>query len=272
MAWGRMDDGFHDHPKVEALSLDAVGLWSLCWSYANRHRKTSPVLGFISEGRARGEAMKRGVSPRRFDVLVRMLTAPLPGGKYGMWEAVEGGWLIHDYEDYLPKQRDPEELAESARRGGKARAAKQTASKLLGNSQATSQVNSQASSQATSKPTASKEPEDGLAKPASRRRARAFPSRPVTTAVTTEGGDRNETLRAATATDPPKCSRHPDGNPTDEPCAGCAKVREHADHLEAEARDARIRAIESCPDCGGTSWIVDPADGSSRKCDHRRTA
>ena len=56
MAWGRLDDGFDDHPKVVAL-LDeadlttagvAVGLWTLCWTWAHRNtRKRGKTPGLI---------------------------------------------------------------------------------------------------------------------------------------------------------------------------------------------------------------------------------
>ncbi len=37
MAWFRVDDGFHDHPKVDDLSLEAIGLWLLCATWSSRH-------------------------------------------------------------------------------------------------------------------------------------------------------------------------------------------------------------------------------------------
>ena len=37
MAWLKVDDGFHDHPKVDELSLEAVGLWLLCATWCSRH-------------------------------------------------------------------------------------------------------------------------------------------------------------------------------------------------------------------------------------------
>lgn len=110
MPWGRMDDSFHDHPKVEGLSLDTVGVWSLCFSWAHRHRKDAPIPGFIPEGRV------RKMTAKHCDRIVTELTTALPGRKHGMWEPVEGGWLIHDFDQYLPKTRDPEEASENAKR------------------------------------------------------------------------------------------------------------------------------------------------------------
>lgn len=64
------------------------------------------------------------------------------------------------------------------------------------------------------------------------------------------GGERHLTLPPPDATDhPPTCSRHPNGNPTDQPCAGCARVRAwHEQQDEAERtrrRDELERARSS---------------------------
>lgn len=37
MAWFKVDDGFHDHPKVDNLSLEAIGLWIMCATWSSRH-------------------------------------------------------------------------------------------------------------------------------------------------------------------------------------------------------------------------------------------
>ncbi|WP_411815691.1 hypothetical protein [Gordonia sp. SND2] len=37
MTWFKVDDSFHDHPKVLNLDLAAVGLWTLAGSYCARH-------------------------------------------------------------------------------------------------------------------------------------------------------------------------------------------------------------------------------------------
>lgn len=115
MSWARMDDGWHDHPKVEALSLAAAGLWALNFTWAHRHRKTAPLQGFIPESRVRKQA------GRHYDALVAELTVPPPGYKWALWEPVEGGWIFHDFEDYLPKARSHEEASEAGRRGAEKR-------------------------------------------------------------------------------------------------------------------------------------------------------
>lgn len=37
MPWFKVDDGFHDHPKVDNLSLEAIGLWIMCATWSSRH-------------------------------------------------------------------------------------------------------------------------------------------------------------------------------------------------------------------------------------------
>lgn len=119
MAWGRLDDGFDDHPKVVAL-LDeddlttagvAVGLWTLCWTWAHRNtRKRGKTPGLIPAGLPRrffGQAGKDAVQ-----LLV----------KHRLWDAADdGGWLIHDFEDFLPTEETREARSEAGRRGAAAR-------------------------------------------------------------------------------------------------------------------------------------------------------
>ena len=111
MPWARLDDGFHDHPKVDGLSLAAVGLYTLCLTWAHRHRKTAVMPGHITEARVSKLAGKQA----------RALANELLAS--GLWEPENGlgGYRIHDFEDYLPKERDPEERREAAKRGAEIR-------------------------------------------------------------------------------------------------------------------------------------------------------
>lgn len=107
MPWARLDDGFHDHPKVDGLSLAAVGLYTLCLTWAHRHRKTAVMPGHITEARVAKLAGKQS----------RALTTELLTS--GLWEPENGmgGYVIHDFADYLPKERDPDERREAGKRG-----------------------------------------------------------------------------------------------------------------------------------------------------------
>jgi hypothetical protein len=286
MSWGRLDDGFHDHPKVEELSLAAVGLWTLCLSRALRHRRTDAVPGFVPEARV------RKLAGRQTKALATELTTPPPGKKFGLWEPVEGGWIIHDFSDYLPKGRDPEEAAESGRKGAAAKWAKQ--GKAIANSHSNSHTDSHSDSHAPSQDTAMQADgsplADDMAPDGSRASARAFPSRPVPSRTTQDqdlGGDRPETLRPTDATKPPpdepppglainaRCTAHR-GNPDPPPCAGCQQARERAERKAdaAAERAAREReaAARACTRCDGVHITDEHGNPTRRKCDHRRAS
>jgi hypothetical protein len=116
MGWGRLDDGFDDHPKVVAL-LDyeqggaAIGLWTLCWAWAHRNtRKPGKTPGLIPSG-----------LPRRYlGPVARELAALLV--KERLWEdRGEEGWQIHDFDQYLPTEHTREARAAAGRKGAQAR-------------------------------------------------------------------------------------------------------------------------------------------------------
>lgn len=115
MGWARMDDGFDDHPKVLAL-LDedagpaAVGLWTLCFAYANRvTRRPGKTPGLVPSS-----------LPRRYcGPAGRELAALLV--QVGLWEEHPDGWMFHDFTDYLPGAETSAKRAEAGRRGAAAR-------------------------------------------------------------------------------------------------------------------------------------------------------
>lgn len=119
MAWGKLDDGLDDHPKVVALldeddiatAASAIGLWTLCLTWAHRNtRKRGQTPGLLPAG-----------LPRRFIGPIGKDAAQLLV-KHGLWEARDdGGWLIHDFADYLPTDDLRAARAEAGRRGAAAR-------------------------------------------------------------------------------------------------------------------------------------------------------
>ena len=241
MAWARLDDGFHDHPKVDGLSLAAVGLYTLCLTWAHRHRRTAAVQGHITEARV------RKLAGRQADTLAAELVTA------GLWETHTDpdGFLIHDFADYLPKQRDPAELREAGRKGA--------ASKWQAHSKQDGKL-----------------PSDSMGNDGSRASAPASPSRPVPNDELNQGENRSETLRAIDATKPPKsssrCTRHPNGNPADEPCDGCRRDRELDERratreAEKAAREREARR-NACTRCDGAWVLNDDGSPSRRKCDH----
>lgn len=95
MTWFRVDDGFPEHPKVEALEADprrymaAITVWTVMGADCAR-RLTD---GFVSPARLTkvlhhlGKAATDGAS-----ALVAV----------GIWDVVDGGWKFHDWDEYQP--------------------------------------------------------------------------------------------------------------------------------------------------------------------------
>lgn len=199
MPWARLDDNFHDHPKVDGLSLAAVGLYTLCLTWAHRHRKTAALPGHVSIARV------RKVAPKNALKLALELT------QSGLWEDAPntlGGYVIHDFNEYLPKERDPEERAQAGRKGALKRW--EDDRKQHGN------LPSVANGKPDGKPDGNL-PATSMANPmandGSRASARAFPTRtrPITT---TEDLDTStletrdpEPAKATDTTDPPWAAR-----------------------------------------------------------------
>ena len=107
MPWGRIDDSFYDHPKLDDLGrhrLPCVGLYVLALSYSNRHLTD----GFIPSGMVR----KLGGTRVLAEHLVRV----------GLWDLVIDGYRIHDFLDYNDSsaavRRRRVDMRELGKRGG----------------------------------------------------------------------------------------------------------------------------------------------------------
>ena len=99
MSWGRLDDGFYDHPKVLEVrkrgkdGRAAIGLWTLANAYCGRH----DVGATGSRGRREGggtlshqACRSLGGTSREARMLVEA----------GLWHEVEGGYQFHDWDEY----------------------------------------------------------------------------------------------------------------------------------------------------------------------------
>jgi hypothetical protein len=117
VSWARLDDNFHDHPKVQQCPVAAIGLWTLCFTWAHRHMGASGMpLGFIPR------TLPRHFCGQKSTQLVQKLVSS------GLWNETEDGWIIHDFEDYLPASKRPstsddvrEARREAGRRGAQSR-------------------------------------------------------------------------------------------------------------------------------------------------------
>lgn len=115
MGWARLDDGWHDHPKVVAAGIEAAGLWAMCLTWAHKQRRISKNPGVVPH-----EVMVRfAQSPTK----ARKISARLH--EVGLLDPLtDAGWPIHDFASYLPRTPDPEQAAEHGRRGGRPRKGK----------------------------------------------------------------------------------------------------------------------------------------------------
>ena len=100
MPWGRIDDGFYDHPKLDALGRDrlsSVGLHWLAVSWCNR---------WLTDGAiTRERVVKLGGTARLADVLVAA----------GLWERDGNDYRIHDFLDFNESKADVEAAREVER-------------------------------------------------------------------------------------------------------------------------------------------------------------
>lgn len=84
MAWYKVDDQLHSHPKARRAGLEAMGLWTL----AGSHCMSYLTDGFVEEWFVDSW-------PHGRDLAARLVTV-------GLWLVVEGGWQFHDWEKYQP--------------------------------------------------------------------------------------------------------------------------------------------------------------------------
>lgn len=104
MTWARVDDSFSDHPKVVGCSLQAIGLWTLCLTWARGHKT--------------GGVVPRGL-PRRFGDRTGRAARELLA--VGLWECQDDEWVIHDFAKYGPPSDLSAKRAAAGKLGGLAR-------------------------------------------------------------------------------------------------------------------------------------------------------
>jgi hypothetical protein len=142
MGWARLDDSFHDHPKLIGLSLEALGLWTKCLTWAHRHHDSERAVGYLPEGLpalfAGSRAAKLSaelVAHRLWDRRSEESREAATRSSTGVVEEAESarigsgeGWYIHGYADYLPASERPQTASdvrkarsEAGKRGAEAR-------------------------------------------------------------------------------------------------------------------------------------------------------
>lgn len=96
MSWFRVDDGFHNHPKVMQAGTPAAGLFIRCGSYAAQHLTD----GFVPDDVVKTYGTRAMVT--------RLVDA-------GLFVRVPGGYKIHDYLDWNPSREKVLAEREAAR-------------------------------------------------------------------------------------------------------------------------------------------------------------
>lgn len=104
MTWTKLDDGFYDNPKVEAVGNEAAGAYARMLSYCGRQ---------LTDGRVPDAKARYITKP---SVLKRLVD-------HGFIERNGKGWVIPDYLEFNPSRKKVEqERAAAAKRMQKVRA------------------------------------------------------------------------------------------------------------------------------------------------------
>lgn len=93
MGWVRIDDHFDEHPKMVQVGPTVWGVWLASLAYANRNLTD----GFIPDGQVRRLTAFEGV---RCAAVTKVLVGS------ALWDRVDGGYRIHDYEQYQPTKAE----------------------------------------------------------------------------------------------------------------------------------------------------------------------
>lgn len=100
MAWFKIDDGFHGHPKIVGVSTSAVGLWTLAGTWASQYLTDGVVpLAMV---------WRLGGSQDDADALVAA----------GLWIVSSDGYTFHDWWDYQPDAASTKAKREAESEGG----------------------------------------------------------------------------------------------------------------------------------------------------------
>lgn len=101
MAWFKVDDQLHGHPKPRKAGLAAMGLWSLAGSHCAAYKSDGFVPTWYIDSWPRGRRLAS-----------ELITA-------GLWQPAEHnglpGYRFHDWDDYQPTADEIERDREASR-------------------------------------------------------------------------------------------------------------------------------------------------------------
>lgn len=84
MAWFKVDDQIHSHPKARRAGLEAMGLWLLAGSHCMSYLTDGFVEAWFVQSWPHGE-----------ELAGKLVQA-------GLWLEADGGWQFHDWEKFQP--------------------------------------------------------------------------------------------------------------------------------------------------------------------------
>lgn len=96
MAWFKVDDQLHSHPKARRAGLEAMGLWLL----AGSHCMSYLTDGFVEEWFVLSW-------PNGAELAERLVGT-------GLWLRGDGGWQFHDWAEFQPTREKVEAEREAA--------------------------------------------------------------------------------------------------------------------------------------------------------------
>lgn len=95
MAWFKVDDGLHEHPKAHRAGVEAIGLWTLAGSYSGDN---------LTDGFVPRRVLSRWVSDRKAAKLADVLL------EVGLWRRAEkngeSGYVFHEWDERNPTRAE----------------------------------------------------------------------------------------------------------------------------------------------------------------------
>lgn len=146
--WVRIDDHFDEHPKMAEVGPLGWGVWLAGLAYCNRNLTDGFIPYSVAESIGGKWRIRVPDADGRTVVWTVARTSGMSGEnietewvidlliKAGLWEPTDGGYMVHDFDDYQPLKADMttdrQKLSEVRRAagaiGGRAKAAKAQAS------------------------------------------------------------------------------------------------------------------------------------------------
>jgi hypothetical protein len=89
VTWVKLEDDFSENPKIARLSDSGLALWVTGLAYCNRNLTDGFIPNQVGLGQLRYCEGNAVPSIRELETV-------------GLWDAVPGGWEVHDFHDYQP--------------------------------------------------------------------------------------------------------------------------------------------------------------------------